>query len=143
MSVELLVLVAMVVLARLIPPSAFGVFALAIIVQELAAVVPGAGIGGAREQRRTVTREHLQTALAKSLAVGAVLAVIVLIVAAAIVQPIFGADAAIVVAATTPALLLGAILALPSALLRRRLEFRRIAMLEVAQTVMRAIELVR
>ena len=139
MSVELLVLVAMVVLARLIPPSAFGVFALAIIVQELAAVVPGEGIGGALVQRRTVTREHLQTGLALSLAVGAVLAVIVLIVAAAIVQPIFGADAAIVVAATTPALLLGAILALPSALLRRRLEFRRIAMLEVAQTVMRVV----
>ena len=42
----------MVVLARLIPPSAFGVFALAVIVQELAIVVPGEGVGGALVQRR-------------------------------------------------------------------------------------------
>ena len=40
---EIILLASMVVLARLIPPSAFGMFAVAIIVQELAIIVPGEG----------------------------------------------------------------------------------------------------
>src|SRR4051794_34320318 len=69
-SVELLLIGSMVVLARLIPPSAFGVFALALIVQELAVVVPGEGIGATLVQRREVERRHLQAGMALSLIVG-------------------------------------------------------------------------
>ena len=44
---ELLLLASMIVLARLIPPSAFGMFAVAVIVQELAVNVPSEGVGSA------------------------------------------------------------------------------------------------
>ena len=61
----------MVVLARLIPPSAFGMFAIAVIVQEIAINVPSEGVGIAIVQRRSVEREHLQGGLALSLLIGA------------------------------------------------------------------------
>ena len=44
----------MVVLARLIPPAAFGMFAVVLIVQELALTLPMEGIGGALVQRRGI-----------------------------------------------------------------------------------------
>jgi PST family polysaccharide transporter len=137
-GVEILLLASMVVLARLIPPSAFGVFALAIIVQELAIVVPGEGVGGPLVQRREVTRAHFQAGFAVSLAIGLVLGALTLVIAATVVRAIFGDQTASIVALTTPWFLLGAILAMPTALLRRRLDFRHMAMLDVAQTVVRA-----
>jgi O-antigen/teichoic acid export membrane protein len=137
-SIEVLVLVSMVVLARLIPPSAFGVFALAIIVQELAVTVPGEGVGSALVQRPEVTREHYQTGLVLSLLVGAAFAGLTLILAATVVRGLFGDDAAALVALTTPWFLLGGILALPMAVMRRRLDFRRIAQLDLIQAFVRA-----
>lgn len=137
-GVEVLGLVSMVVLARLIPPSAFGVFALAIIVQELAVTLSGEGIGSALVQRREVTRDHLQAGFALSLLVGAGFAAITLVVAATIVRPLFDADAALLVALTTPWYLLGAVVAVPTAVLRRRLDFRRVAILDVTQSIVRA-----
>ena len=59
----------MVVLARLIPPAAFGIFAVIVIVQELAVTMPMEGVGGALVQRKSITRDHLQGGLALSLAV--------------------------------------------------------------------------
>ena len=50
---ELLMLGSLVVLARLIPPSAFGMFAIAVIVQELATTIPSEGVGTALVQRRS------------------------------------------------------------------------------------------
>src|SRR5215217_4292459 len=112
---EVLVLGSMVVLARLIPPSAFGIFALALIVQELAIVLPGEGVGSALVQRRAITREHLQAGFAVSLLVGAGFALLTLLVAYVVVQPLFGHEAATLVALTTPWYPLGAIIALPTA----------------------------
>ena len=42
---ELTMLGSMIVLARLIPPSAFGMFAIAVLVQELATTIPSEGVG--------------------------------------------------------------------------------------------------
>jgi lipopolysaccharide exporter len=135
---ELLVLASMVVLARLIPPSAFGVFALVVIVQELALAVPSEGVGSAIVQRRNVEREHLQGGLALSLLVGAGLAAMALLCAVVLVRPLFGDEAAWLFALTTPWFLLGAILALPTAVLRRRLDFRRLSLLDLAHSVVRS-----
>jgi PST family polysaccharide transporter len=135
---EVLVMVSMVVLARLIPPSAFGIFTLALIVQELAVTLPGESVGSALVQRRELTRDHLQAGFAISLLIGGAFALLTLVVAVTIVRPLFDGGAATLVALTTPWYLLGAVLALPTAVLRRRLDFRRMAILDVVQTVVRA-----
>ncbi len=71
----------MVFLARLIPPEAFGIFAVVMIVQELALTMPMEGVGGALVQRRSIGREHLQAGLALSLGIGLVLTAVTVAVA--------------------------------------------------------------
>lgn len=138
-AIEILLLGAMVVLARLIPPAAFGIFAVVIIVQELALTMPMEGIGGAIVQRRSIGREHLQGGLTLNLAVSLVLTGLVLLAAIAIVEPLFGHETALLTVATTPCFLLGAIYAMPMALLRRRLDFRRISIIDISLNATRAI----
>jgi O-antigen/teichoic acid export membrane protein len=136
---ELLLLVSMVVLARLIPPEAFGMLAVAFIVQELGVGVPSEGVGSALVQRAAVTRRHLEAALALSLIAGVVLAAATLGLALLLVEPVFGGRTAALLALTTPWYLLGAVLALPMALLRRRLDFRSISLLGLTLSLVRAL----
>src|SRR3954467_12291516 len=76
---ELTLIGSMVVLARLIPPSAFGMFAVAAIIQDLAINVPAEGIGTALVQRKEIGREHLQTGLLLGILGGLILAAITLL----------------------------------------------------------------
>ena len=135
---ELVMLGSMVVLARLIPPSAFGMFAIAVIVQELATTIPSEGVGTALVQRDTVDRAHLQAGLALALLLGAALAAVTLVVASVVVEPLFGAATATLVAVSTGWFLLGALTATPIAVLRRRLDFRRLSLLDVTNTLVRS-----
>lgn len=135
---EVLLLVSMVVLARLIPPSAFGMFAIAVIVQELAINVPSEGVASAIVQRDKVDRAHLQGGFALALLIGAALTIIGLVLCVVLVDPIFGHETAEMVAWTTPWFLLGATVALPQAMLRRDLDFRKLSMLTLAQSAGRS-----
>lgn len=135
---EVLLLVSMVVLARLIPPSAFGMFAIAVIVQELAINVPSEGVASAIVQRDKVDRAHLQGGFALALLIGAALTIIGLVLCVVLVDPIFGHETAQMVAWTTPWFLLGATVALPQAMLRRDLDFRKLSMLTLAQSAGRS-----
>ena len=115
-----------------------GVLAVALLVQELATTIPSEGVGTALVQRRTVTREHMQAGLAVALLMAAGLAALTLVVAAVIVYPIFGTQTAILVAASTPWFLFGALTAPSVAVLRRRLDFRRLSLLDVTNTIVRS-----
>src|SRR5919197_1417689 len=137
-SGELLMLGSMVVLARLIPPSAFGMFAIAVLVQELATTIPSEGVGTALVQRKTIDREHLQAGLAIALLMGAALACVGLVLAATVVRPIFGGQTAELVAVSTSFFLVGAMAAPPTAVLRRLLDFRRLSILDVTNTIVRS-----
>lgn len=138
-AIEILLFGTMVVLARLIPPAAFGIFALVVIVQELALTMPMEGVGGAIVQRRTVTRDHLRSGLAMNIALSLVFAGVTVLAAVLIVEPLFGRQAEWLTIATTPYFLLGAVYALPMAVLRRRLDFRRISLIDVSQSAMRGL----
>jgi lipopolysaccharide exporter len=138
-AVEAVLLVSMVVLARLISPAEFGYFAVAIIVQELALVITAEGVGTALVQRATVDREHLQAGLWLGLVVGLVLGLLTLVAASLIVVPVFGARTAELVRLATPLFLICAAGTVPMALLRRRLEFRRLSTIDVATSVVRAV----
>jgi lipopolysaccharide exporter len=136
---ELLLLGSMVVLARLIPPSAFGMFAVAVIVQELAITVPSEGVGSALVQRRSIGREHLQSGLALGLLIGVFLAAVTLVLAAVVVRPVFGSETAWLLVMTTPLYLVAGIAAPPCAVLRRRLDFRRLSVLDLTNSAVRSV----
>src|SRR5690242_19376098 len=138
-AVELVLLVSMVLLARIISPAEFGYFAVAIIVQELALVITAEGVGTALVQRATVDREHLEAGLWLGLTVGLVLGLLTLVAASLIVVPVFGARTAELVRLATPLFLISAAGTVPMALLRRRLEFRRLSTIDVATSVVRAV----
>jgi PST family polysaccharide transporter len=135
---ELLLLGSMVVLARLIPPAAFGMFAIAVIVQELAINLLSEGVSSAIVQRRDIEREHLQGGFALSLAIGTALMAGTLIAAVLVVRPIFGTETEQLVIMTTPWALVGALGAPSYALLRRRLDFRRLAVLDLINSLVRS-----
>ena len=67
-------LVVGVVLARLLPPSDFGLAALALIVIGFAAMVADVGVGAAVVQRLVVTTAHLRVAFTLSLFTGLLIA---------------------------------------------------------------------
>ncbi len=138
-AIEILLVGSMVVLARLIPPAAFGIFAVVAIVQELALTMPLEGIGGAIVQRRSVSRDHLQGGLALNLLVSLGLTALTALAAITIAKPLFGEQTALLILATTPCFLLGAIYALPMAVLRRRLDFRRLSIIDVSLNGTRAL----
>jgi lipopolysaccharide exporter len=136
---EVLLLVSMVVLAHLIPPKAFGMFAVVVLVQEIAINLPDAGIAGALVQRSEIGRRHLQAGLAVSLAIGATLTLIALAITVGVVRPLFGSGTAWLMVAMLPLFPIGAALAIPTAVLRRRLDFRALSLLEMVQTFMRSV----
>ena len=136
-TVEVVLMASMILLARLISPAEFGYFAVAIIAQELAIVITAEGIGTALVQRATVGREHLQAGLWLALATGLVLTVVSLVAASLIVAPLFGARTAEFVRLSSPLFLIAAAGTVPMALLRRRLAFRRLSMIDVGTSIMR------
>lgn len=138
-AIEIVLFGTMVFLARLLPPAAFGIFAIVAIVQELALMMPMEGVGGALVQRRSIDREHLQGGLALSSGVNLILAILTVALAILIVEPIFGRQTELLMIATTPYFLFGAIYAIPMAVLRRRLDFRRISIVELSLNASRAI----
>lgn len=135
--VELGLLGSMIVLARLIPPAEFGVFAVVIIVQELALTMPMEGIGSALVQRKTVDREHLQGGMVLSLGVGIILALLTLAAAPTIIAPVLGHRTAELLMLATPYYLLGGAYAVPVAQLRRRLDFRRLSIIDLTLNLTR------
>jgi lipopolysaccharide exporter len=136
---EVTLLGSMILLARLIPPAEFGIFAVVVIVQELALTMPMEGIGGALVQRRSIAREHLQGGLVLSIAVGLCLVAATLLMAVVVVAPLFGDRTASLVMLATPWYMLGALYALPVAVLRRRLDFRRLSIIDLGLYVSRAL----
>jgi len=141
-AIEVSLLGSMVVLARLVPPSDFGIFAIVLIVQELALTMPMEGIGSALVQRRSIAREHLQGGLVLSLGVAAALSLLTIVAALTVVTAWFGDRTASLVLLAVPWYVLGALYCVPMAVLRRRLDFRRISLVDVTQNVVRATAMI-
>ena len=137
--IEVVLFASAVVLARMMPPAAFGIFAVIVIVQELAVTMPMEGVGGALVQRKTLSREHLQAGLALTVLTGLAMAVVTVLVAIFIVRPLFDHTTEILVIAQAPYFLMGAIFALPISVLRRRLDFRRVSIVETLQNTTRVL----
>ena len=135
---EILQLAAMVVLARLVVPAEFGRFAIAVIAQEVAYLIVAGGLGNALVQRSTITPEHLRSGMALSLLAGLALALLTLAGASLLVTPLFGARTAGFVRLMAPLCLVSGLATVPTAVLRRRMAFRRLSEIEVLGAVARA-----
>ena len=133
-TVEIILLGSMVVLARLISPADFGRYAVASLVAGLG-VVALSSLDAALVQRREVTREHLQAALALAIVIAVVLSLLTLLAASAIVTPIFGARTADYVRLATVGTLISAFNVVPAALVQRGLAIRRLSILDVSGSV--------
>jgi lipopolysaccharide exporter len=138
LTIELSLLASMVVLARLIPPAEFGPYAVAVVVQELILGIQTQGVGNALVQRASADRRHLQAGHAIMLASGVVLGILALLAAGFVAQPIFGTPTASLVAWTAPLPIVVAIGIVPLATLRRRLAFRRLTIIDLTGSLMRA-----
>jgi lipopolysaccharide exporter len=136
-TTEIIQLGSIVILARLIVPAEFGRYAIALIAQEVMYLIIAAGLSAALVQRKTITREHLQTGMALGLLAGLALAAMTLVGAGVIVAPIFGARTALFVRLMAPLGVVCALNTVPSATLQRRMAFRRLSEIEVISTVAR------
>ena len=137
LGIEVLLLISMVVLARLIPPAAFGIVAVVTIVLELTLTLPMEGISSALVQRRSIGREHLQGGLALGLVGGTVLAALTVLISLTLVESLYGTETAHLMALVAPCFILGAINAIPLAVLRRKLAFRTIGIIVIVSTLTR------
>jgi lipopolysaccharide exporter len=129
--VECMLVGSMVALAHLIPPVEFGHFAAASLISGFGAASVSA-LTTALVQRPELTREHLQAATALAVGSGAVLVLLILLAAEVVVVPVFGHRTAEIVRLSAPGALIGAAGAVPFAVLQRRLEFRRLSIIDVA-----------
>lgn len=131
---ELVLMGSMVVLARLVSPADYGRFGVAMLVSGLC-IVPLGALGVALVQCPTLTREHLQTSLALAVIVAVTMIALAFVAATVIVTPIFGARTAAFARLSSVGTLIAAFNVVPCTLLQRGLAIRRLAILDVSNSV--------
>lgn len=134
---ELAIVASMLLLARLVSPAEFGRYSVAAVCLALAAIPSGA-ISAAVVQRRALDREHLQGALSLTLIIGLALSGLMLLLASLAIAPVFDARTAVLVRLSLPTAFLTMAVTLPTAMLQRDLQFRRIAIVGVTSDVVQA-----
>lgn len=132
LGAELLGLVSMVTLARLIPPAEFGHAVIALVVVTFAVIVNFEFVGVPLVQTTSVTRRQLEAAVVASLGLGVLLCSATLLFGITAAATVFDARTAEFIQLVAPAFLLGALGAVPRAMLQRRLDFAAMTMIEVA-----------
>lgn len=119
------------VLARILLPSEFGLYALAFSVLDGASFIKAFGIDQAVIQKKTQSKEDLDIAFTMVFSIGAVLCGVV-----ALLSPMFGTifrneGLVDVLLFLAPSILLGSINRIPAAILESRLEFRKKSLSEM------------
>ena len=117
-------LIMMVVLARLLEPAEFGLFAFALLVVNLFDYVKDLGFGAAVVQSRRAWVEIAPTGLLVTTVTGGFAAVVLVVAAPALAQVVDRPDLAAPVRGLAAALVISALGVVPQAKLRRGLDFR-------------------
>lgn len=131
-AAELTAFASSLALARLIPPAEFGRAVIALVPVWLALAINMNGLGASLVRLREINRAHLEAAAFVSLFAGATLTLASALLAPALAGPLFGERTAYLLQLTSPAWTLAALGAVGQAMLQRRLDFRRIGLIEVA-----------
>ena len=124
-----------VMLARTLPPSDFGLVALAYVVVGLALLFSEAGLGAALVRVRPLTEAHVRTTFTASLLLGLAAAALLWVAAPAAAGLLRQDELAGVLRALAPLFVLGGAGATARALLQRELEFRALFAVELASYV--------
>lgn len=122
--------VAIVVLAHLIAPAAFGRAAVALIFVPLAVILTFEGFSSALVQRETVDEDDRRSAMFMSLVGGAVLTALVYGLTDPLWRPLFGDQTAALIQLISPVMFIGAVGGVSLATLLRALDFRRTGLTE-------------
>jgi O-antigen/teichoic acid export membrane protein len=90
-------------------------------------------------QRKTVGRRHLESAALIGLVAGVTLTLITLLALPLVATPVFGSETSSLFQLFSPAFVLAGLRVVPQAMLQRRLDFRRISMIEITAALATAI----
>ena len=115
------------ILARLLSPSDFGVFAIATIMLTLGEVFVEQGLSYAIVQRNQLDDEHISTAFWATLLLGTLLALTALIISRPLAIHFGHPQIAAITSALAPVFVLMALASVPGALLRRELHYKILA----------------
>ena len=129
-SAEVLSLIAAAALARLIGPAEFGRYTVAMVVLTLANV-PTQAVGYSLVQRDNVERDHVQTGLSLTAVIGLAICAVTFAASYVVVAPAFGAETAALVRLMIPACFINSVNTVPLAMMSRRLEFRRLSLIDI------------
>ncbi len=121
-----------VVLAHLVPPAAYGRFAIALVLPEIALSLVNEGLGTPLVQRQTLTKRHIEATVALGLGGGLLLTALTFVLAPLVAEPLFGGQTAELFQIYAPVFTIAGLMIVPLAMLQRRLEFNRIGISEVA-----------
>jgi O-antigen/teichoic acid export membrane protein len=121
---------AAVALARLISPADFGRAAVAMIFITIGVMLTFEGFASALVQRPEVDDADRQTAMLMSIVGGCVLAVIIYALATPVWRPLFGARTAALIQLVSPSVLIAALGGVSRATVWRRLDFRKVSMVD-------------
>jgi len=138
-GIEVITLASAVVLARLIAPSGFGQAVVPLIFVPLAVILTFEGFGSALVQRKEIGRVHVEAAMLASLLTGVVLTSLTLALAEPVGKPLFGSDTAELLMMISPVFLLAGLCAVSRSLLWRRLDFRRVSLIEMVALALSAV----
>lgn len=133
---EVLALGCIVLLARHVSPAEFGHAAVALIFVPLAGILTFEGFASALVQRDTVEESHRQVAMLASLLGGALLSGLVLALVPVLWRPVFGSETGRLIALVSPVFLISALGTVSRATLWRRLDFRRMSLIDLGATAL-------
>jgi O-antigen/teichoic acid export membrane protein len=128
-----------VALAHLVPPAAYGRFAIALVLPEIALSLVNEGLGTPLVQRQILTKRHIEATMALGLAGGLLLTVLTLVLAPLVAAPLFGSETAELFQIYSPVFTIAGLMIVPLAMLQRRLEFNRIGISEVASAAVTTV----
>ncbi len=130
-------LLGVVVLARLVAPAEFGRYSIALIVLYLANV-PTQAVQYTIVQRGEIERDHLRTGVTLTILMGLAMCAFCFAASYTIVPILFGARTAVLVRLMIPACFINSVNTVQYALITRRLEFRRLSLIDMTTTLVGA-----
>lgn len=133
---EVMLLASTVVLARLLPPAAFGHAAVALIFTSLAGMLIVGVAAPLLIQRPQITRAECEASALLGILLGAAFTGATVLGAPLIATPVFGSETAHLVQLASVGFLISGLSAAPQALLQRHLRFRRLSGIEIVATVL-------
>jgi O-antigen/teichoic acid export membrane protein len=133
---EVVALGSIVLLARHVSPAEFGHAAVALIFVPLAGILTFEGFASALVQRETVDESHRQVAMLASLIGGAALTLLVLALEPVVWRPVFGRETGELIVLVSPVFFVSALGTVSRATLWRRLDFRRMSLIDMSATML-------